>query len=395
MTYILGGKEVGSSNKKRYFILALLFVLILAVIGGYLVFKKGIITYEQTNYVIPGVPYISQYNHTGKYGYVGHDPFASSTSMILEYWNPGKNDFDEIRRAFLLSGAEKGNGNLDNMGSIISDLGNLSVVKKKLEIKDFNKYINPQVKTPLLLFLPLSEDQSADNVYYPATLLIGMNDSEKKLTFHSYWYGNNFEMSYDEFNKLRDIMSSNSNGKDYYLVVQPKNLQDSLNKIQNRTADAYPARTRVMNGMEGMMKNYGIGYGHYLLHQYPQARDYFSRVENSAEFNDICPNFLKVQLYYYIGDINLKRKDFEQALYYAKKGIDIDYDLDKPFLDWPGYESTMNLPNKYGIDSRPYELAGDIYLGKNMEKEAQDSYRQALEISPKDTVLKDKNSVVE
>ncbi|MCH7832353.1 MAG: hypothetical protein IIC55_05720 [Proteobacteria bacterium] len=59
-----------------------------------------------------------------------------------------------------------------------------------------NKYlglrINSEVKTPLVLFLALSANQPIEPpYYYPATVLIGIDEPEQKLIFSSYWLGNN------------------------------------------------------------------------------------------------------------------------------------------------------------------------------------------------------------
>ena len=42
--------------------------------------------------------------------------------------------------------------------------------------------------------------------YHPATLLIGIEDSQKKVVLQDYWFGNNYEVSFDDFNKLWEEM---------------------------------------------------------------------------------------------------------------------------------------------------------------------------------------------
>jgi predicted negative regulator of RcsB-dependent stress response len=49
----------------------------------------------------------------------------------------------------------------------------------------------------------------------------------------------------------------------------------------------------------------------------------------------------------------------------------------------------------YGVDSKPYVLAGDAYLGQNRLSEAKKSYEKGLDICPKDAELKGKITALE
>ncbi|MFH0929857.1 MAG: tetratricopeptide repeat protein [Candidatus Moraniibacteriota bacterium] len=392
---MLGDKEVDLKKNKINTILVLLIVAALLVVGGFFVVKKWKPLSKQSNYTIPNVPYMGLYNHVGEYGYLGQKTSSAAAAMVLEYWNPGSNNFDEIRRSFAPVGQDR---TIDGVGEVIAKLGDYSVQKKYLEISDLGQYINPNSRTPLLVFLPLSKDQPKDVIYYPANLLIGINDIERKLTLHSFWHGNNYELSYDEYNELLGAMLPDL--RNYYLIVQPKNLEDSIGKIRERRVEAYPKRTNIMSdiNMQKMISDYGIGLGAVLLSNDIQTIEYFSRVEKSTEFAEKMPPFLKLECYYYMATAysNSGGLGNEKALEYTKRAIDINNDLDKPFSsDWPGFQSTMNRPSKYGVDSRPYELAGDIYFDQNMLNEAREFYNKALDIYPKRIEIKEKITLVE
>jgi tetratricopeptide (TPR) repeat protein len=195
-------------------------------------------------------------------------------------------------------------------------------------------------------------------------------------------------MSYDEFNRRMSRMRPEE--RNNYLIIQPKDIEGALGRITEEPTTAYTKRTDAMNKMGVMIKNYVMGYGASLMRQDEQMIKFLSQVEKSPDFEAFLPPSLKVGSYYLLGRAYFLQKNYDMALEYAGKAIELDHDLDKPSGDWPGYEYSANLPTKYGIDSRPFELAGDAFLGKDMPAEAKKYYYKALAIYPKNAGLKEK-----
>jgi tetratricopeptide (TPR) repeat protein len=347
---------------------------------------------ESGNYIIPNISYIGLYNHTGQNGYLGYDK-SSTMAMLLEYWNPGMNNFDHVRRAFSVLQENKSLPSLTNVASVVQGLGDYSTKTEHLEISELKKYINSETRTPLILFLPISTDQPTDIAYRPLTLLIGQNDTDKKLIFHDFWMGNNYEISYDKFNKLQERMRAEE--RNNYLIAQPKNFSEAIKNIKKRSASPYTGRTKLMDQIASMIKDFNVGYGASVMKQDKEMIEFFSKVEKSTTFNDIFPSPLKVSTYYYLGSAYLMQGNYENSLSYARKAIALDQDLDKPVSDWPGYEYKWNKPSFYGVNSSPYVLQGDIQYAQNNFAAAKDSYAKAFEIYARNINIREKLQLAE
>ena len=194
--------------------------------------KNSDITMD-SDYIIPNVPYYGIHNNLK--GHFGNT--VNSAFSIATYWNPG-----------LIESLETGGKVIDikniNDAEAVFVKAGFVVQTLKLSLTDLKKYINPEVRTPLLLFLPLDAKQPDEVMDYAATVLIGINEKEQKLTFHDFWLGNNYEMSYDKFNQLENRLPVEQ--RNSYTLIQPNNLDEKLKEISQRKIVAYPARTEVM-----------------------------------------------------------------------------------------------------------------------------------------------------
>lgn len=386
--------ENETKNKKIVWLVAL--VVILLASGIYFIFMlKNINKNEQAavstgSYIVPNVPYFGMYDHKGSFslvcGYTGGD-FCISALEILEYWNPGQNNIRTVCDRLNEGISDQGSAALvaySNLVQMFSEKG-FSAQMITLSLNDLKKYVNSEAKTPLMLFLPISNDQPDSILYYPATVLIGVDEKEQRLTFHSYWLGNNYELSFDDFNQLENRLQPDQ--RNAYIVIQPKNLDEKLKEISERKVMAYPARTSIMQNGEGMFKNYAIGSGGaYNFGLWPQVLEYLSKTENDPNFNEFFPPYFKTMLYYQTAKMYFLKNDLDSALNYAQKAVAIDQNLDQPFKDWPGYEISYNSPNKRGIAPEPYMILGDILDKQGDLKGALKAYKEASGL----TIVSDK-----
>ncbi|MFA7319313.1 MAG: hypothetical protein WC022_01825 [Parcubacteria group bacterium] len=381
--------ENETKNKKIFWLVAL--VIILLASGVYFIFMlKNINKNERStaaagNYVVPNVPYFGMYDHKGSFsfvcGYTGGD-FCISALEILEYWNPGQNNIRAVCDRLKEGISSQENVSLVapyNLVQMFEEKG-FSAQMMKLSLTDLKKYVNSEAKTPLMLFLPISNDQPDSISYYPATVLIGVDEKAQKLTLHSYWLGNNYELSFDEFNQLENKLQPDQ--RDAYVVVQPKNLDEKLKEISERKIAAYPARTSIMQNGEEMFKNYAIGSGGaYNSGLWPQVLEYLSKTENDSNFNEFFPPYFKTMLYYQKAKMYFLKNDLDNALVYAQKAVVINQDLDQSFKDWPGYEISYNSPDKRGIAPEPYMILGDVLDKKGDLKGALNAYKEASRLT--------------
>jgi tetratricopeptide (TPR) repeat protein len=359
------------------FITVALFAIIFGVSWKYL--SKKIIVSNQADYVIPGVPYIGIYNHKDSLSYTAYD-IDCGIDSILEYWNQGKNDFEEIRKSFDYTNPDaRYDEQINNLFNLKKDY---KVEITSLDFEDLGDYINPKARTPLLVWIPVDKDQPKQVLYHPIQVLIGIKWSEKKLVFHNYWLGNNYEMTFDEYNSIWQAVQPE--GRNLYIIIKPTNLEEKLKELNNKRPEAYPSRTQIMNEAEGMFNNYALGAGAYLSGQWEIALSYFSKIESDQKYAEWFPPEFKTRLLYEIGNIYLRKGDYNKALSYLNKSAEIDYDLNKPFKDWPGYELRTNKPDVIDRLPHPYIFLGDLYYAQRNFNKAKENYQKALDIKPQE-----------
>jgi tetratricopeptide (TPR) repeat protein len=378
-----------SKKVKRNILLlsAVAVVVVAAVVGviffGAKMFQISKENQKQSDYVIQGIPYIGIYNHKGDYSfsYVLGDTSMAAASL-LEYWNPGQNNLVQVALCF--SDINNNSGRITGLTDIegcISKFGDYNFQTVHLNTDELKKYVNSEVKTPLIFFLPVSIDQPLEISYHPATLLIGIEDSQKKVILHDFWFGNNYEVSFDDFNKLWEGVRPD--GRNTYLVVQPKDLQNKLKEIDSRKITAYPARTSIMDQAHSMFQNYALGWGAKLRGTYDVAQKYYSEILNDPKFEDYFPPYFKVSLFTKLADVYLAQGNLDQAFVNATKAVELNHDLDKPFKDWLGCELRGgNTPGNQGVSSDAYRILGAVYRKQKKYQAAIDNYQKALDINP-------------
>lgn len=365
-------------TKKVFWSMAIIVFIVAITVVMFIFMLKNISNKERfssidSGYTIPNVPYFGIYNHRKELsripsGYLKNTS-CDSVLAILEYWNPGQNNFLTV-----CDSLKKKSGK--NEFIRVFEENNLSAKAVSLSLSDLKKYINPELRTPLILFLPISDEQPASIAFTPVAIMIGIDEKSQKLIFHNYWLGNNYEMTFDEFNRLENELQPNRRNK--YIVAQPKNLDEKLKEVSQRKMEAYPARTETMKQGEQMFKDYAIGSsGAYGAGLWPQALEYMSKVENSLNFDKFFPPYFKVMLYYQKSRMYFLKNDFDNALAYAEKAVAMDYDLDKSFNDWNGYETNYVRPDRRGIVPEPFVALGDVLDKKGDLKGALEAYKKA------------------
>lgn len=348
-------------------------------------------SFQKMDYTIPGVLYGGSYDHRGIFKYSNEDS-SSSMIAISQYWEPEKDDSLEITQYVLdLKEQRKWQATGESVRDFFQKTGRYNVEEMNLEINDLKKFINPKIKTPLFFFYPVSIDQPDDIGYYPAAVLIGINDSEKKITFHNYWLGNNYELTFDDFQKGWEKVNSNSRNK--YIVIQPKKFQEKIKEVSSRSSSNYAERTATMAKTQEISKNMAFGLGLFSKKRYEESLQYFEKVKNDSNFSQIAPSYFKVFTYSYLADSYLRQDKIDLALDNANLAVGVNSDLDKPAGDWAGHETGNDNDNgKLGL---PFKILGSIYNKKGELERARESYKKALEILPSDKQASSELSLVE
>lgn len=354
--------------------------VILAVgIGGYFMMNKygwGKKNVSVVNYVIPGVPFYGKHNQKGDAAYVIGDS-QSALMSILEYWDPGNNDAKKLNDYMMQMGGAVNQTQIKNYFSQKKGYRVSGVELKSVD--DIKQFVNPDRKIPLFAFLPIDTDQPASIKYRPAVAIIGVKDNERRIVVHSYWFGNNYEISYDDLGKM--IGGLPSGDKLSFIAIAPEDLKSKLKEISSRNVSPYPARTSVMTEGHEMLKNFAYAQGGWLLDDGKLGLPYASKVANDPKFESVFPPVFRMEIYSMIAGFSLETHNADNAFTYANKALDLDHDLNKPFNDFPGSEFPYGSnPDNIGVSPHPYATMGDtFYFVKNYEK-AYENYKIALNL---------------
>ena len=334
------------------------------------------------DYTIPGVPYIGVYNHIGELSYINSDTDAAITSVV-EYWHSGENNIkelaDEIRTKSI-----SGTLTLRNIADYVKSYGDYVAEQKYIDVTELKTYINSELKTPLLFLMPFNGEQPAEAPYIPLSVLIGVNEPAQKLTIHSYWLGNNYEVSFSDFRALQERLSASQ--RNAYVIIQPKSLIATLENISNRSQVAYPLRGKIMEKSSDMLKNYAVGLSAHFGRFFTMAESYFRRTIDAPDFETSMPPYFKVMVLHKLAATELALNKNDAAMTHALKAVELNHDLEAVFGDWPGYRTQTGVsetpPDRI---SGPYTVLGDIYKKSGSLSKAKEAYQEALKINPNDT----------
>jgi tetratricopeptide (TPR) repeat protein len=362
---------LSEKNKLRSVFVMLFFVFLVGAVCLFYFYYNG--SFFKTDYLIQGVPYAGIFNHKGKIASFGLRDSQAAVYSIMEYWNPGKNNPEEINSFMGKLIGRKNEDILDFFEKKHSGEYSVKIVNFS-KIADFKSYINPNSKTPLLIALPVDSQQPA-NIYNPIKILIGISEHRKILTFHDFWLGNNYEMTFGDFDKL-----ANKSGKKF-IAIQPANLKEKLKELASRQVLQYPARTKTMTSCENAFKNYAIARNAGNNKINDVAKQYADKAKNDPCFEQSFPKVFKMGTYINLANMAVAAKD-PAALAFVNEAISLDNELDKPSGDWPGFDVAGNGGGIVGQSGEPYWMAGNVYAQAGDFEKAKENFEKALSINP-------------
>lgn len=336
-------------------------IIIVFISGGFIIFYNF---KKESVYIIPNVPYYTFFN----VGFNIEGKLVRSSSkavldMVYDYWNQEKNslktyppNIDGRISIYTLAHFAAFQTNFDGF------------VLKARSIKDLHEFINPQERTPVIVIQKISLDYPGNRRDY--RLIIGLDDKRKKVITHDFYFGNNYEIDYDEFEKLWEETSK------YYLVIRPQDYKERLGSF--KIDYNYPSRIPAMD-----QKKINI---YFLLINEKRANiPLFTTPNNLKEIVEIFDNLLAEEnnfqyfpkwfrslIYIEAAERYLQAGQLNKAESLISKIIENNQNLKESFsgwqYQWPWYDE---LPSGWIV-------IGDIYKAKGNTNEALNYYNKAL-----------------
>ncbi len=232
------------------------------IFGALFYFYPVTIPGQKANeHLIAGVPYWGSFRGT---------PINTNGAFIvysiLHYWGDDRFSVKEISDKFSLSPTDDPNATFSgidlykDIADFFTTNGYDARIVEAPQLETIKSFIDKDI--PVIVSERLvSEKELPPNIKLVGTtrLVIGYSDKEKKVITHDNIFGNNYELSYEEFDALRSGMTAK------VIIVEPKEEILGALKGVNRSI-LYPKRLAIMDspGIRRMHIKWNAIYSLYL-----------------------------------------------------------------------------------------------------------------------------------
>ncbi len=334
-------------------VIILIILALFVVAGGFYYYRA------QVNYLIPGVPYYGFYNHF----FDADSTRVTSVADILDYWGD-KVDLPALLSAFAATSTtlqlqkffqEKG---YETYRYASAQPGN--------EINEIKKFVNPKKKIPVIVYQRRSVDPA--RIINGFRVVIGVFDSEKKIIVHDHDFGNNYEISYKDFEVM---FGPNARA---ILAVWPSD--DLAKKIKGPDySKEYPKRLRAMDNLGELLVKGADAVALADVSKNEQALQLYQEFVADPKFSYFPPAH-QVDFYTFLAQIYLQLGKTDEAIKVInEKALPINHDLTQSYEDW-------EKPAGRDRFVWPYYVLGGIYQKKGDKELARKNFEEALKINP-------------
>lgn len=362
--------------KKRGFLSVLFILIVLALVYfGWQYFSSinqpGAPGTEKTNYLISDVPYYGFYNLYFKTDYA---PPIGAVSDVLGYWGDKRLTLGE-QLAQLPANRKKPDGSYERTS--ILDLENFfrkngyeassaALNKPDEAVNEIKKYVNSDKKMPVIIAQKLvPEVLSEDEKRWGFRVVIGIFEDTKKILVHDYFFGNNYEISFDDFQKML------RGGTNALLAVWPsEKIKESLAIPQTFK---YPARTQSMEKLGKLLATSGaMAWMKWYEKDYEKSSAFFKEVVGDQNFN-LLPNAFQVTMLSTLALADVFINKYDEAIKIINEQA------------LPKNQAIKVAPEEWFVSpidkmAYPYFVLSLAYLKNNQSDLALETYREMVRL---------------
>lgn len=368
-------------SKKQ--IAAIILAISLILLGGIWFYYSRVLT---VNYLIPGVPY---YGMSNLFLRQANTPAIASILTILGYWGDKRFGVAELRERFFSTlesrKTESGEEFFEMTGvPLISDISIETFFKENGyevyrwtfsasggEIKEIKKFVNQSKKIPVIVFQKESSNQE-----FSATgqrVVIGIFDGEKKVIVHDNLQGNNYEISYQDFEKMF------TNDARTILAVWPSDKTKEIIKGPNYNI-SYPGRLEATDKLKSVMVNLGEAFFYERQKDdFEKANIFYKEAVNDLNFKYFPPSYQVVILSAFAHSY-IELNQYDEVINVIKERVlPINHNLNEASPGWFSF-STIDR------DTLPYYFLSEAYLKKGQLELALINYKEMKAV--RDSIIK-------
>jgi len=329
----------------------------------------------EVNHLIAGVPYYGIYNHFFGTFSKPRPILAASVASILGYWGDNRFSLKDLTEQFppdKFFNSEEIYKFFEDNGYERGKTGGVGA-KEGLAISRIKMFVNPQRNIPIIVYQALPS--FPDLPFGSHRVVIGLFDKNEKVVVHDFNFGNNYEISYADFEKLFQP------NKGAIMAVWPSaDLTSSLKR--ELSPPPYPKRIEAMDKLGPLLIKRNEVLSLVRDGQYDRAIEIQREIVNDPAFSYFHPAykvfFLSMLAKYFL----LAGQPDETINLINSKILALNNNLTEPYADWPDQiEGLTAFEDKMAL---PFRLLGQAYLEKGNKELARKNFEQALKIDPND-----------
>jgi|GEM_PF-4048851 len=371
-------KKARLSGIARYFVAGAVIASI--VIGAFFLLPEILLMMHPKDYVLPDVPYFGHYSSDP-------GPFVMSAgaalAMLDAYWrNASPESIEEVNQQFSDTTYRY---NLEYLAGYTNKrLGvPMAQVVSIKNIREMRRFLNPEQRTPLVVAQKLVADLDYAGKTIFFKLVIGLIDSQQKVIVHDYYFGDSYEVSYQDF----ETMWKGTPDAWRVLVARPEDFKKALAKLSKErpypalSAQARRAIDRIRGPKREILKNFELALEHLYANRHEQAIAALRRVVDDPNAYLMSTNgrrfvYLDLAISHYL------LKDYVAAEIAAKEAVELNNQLmtaqrDSDNIEFPRATAIKIIPD-------PWIWLGAIYEAQGKTDLAKKAYHDALLIDPLD-----------
>ncbi len=343
----------------------ILFAILILVLASLLAVGFFYWRMPEVNYLITGVSYYGFYNFWSQRI---DSNIITSVMEVLGYWGDKRITLADLQKQFPIpKDLSTDPISIYQIKKFFEDNGYKTSVwvsaKPGDEISEIKKFVNQDKKIPVIVYQERSLDDQSKTKNY--RVVIGLFDQDKKIVVHDFYWGNNFELSYEEFNKY-----FNDHTRAILAVWPSKEISGQISGPNSNFS--YSPRIEAMDKLGKLLTNEitSATVAAIFYNDFEKSSVLSETVINSPDF-EYFPLAFQVDYMVSLAKTYIKLEKIDKTIdLLNNRVLPINHDLKKLPLNW----EPQILQNE---QIHPYYLLAQAYLKKNLKDLALVNYKKA------------------
>ncbi len=358
-------------SKKQIIVIILIAFFVLAGVWFYY------FRISPVNYLIPGVPYNGVYNlffqRADNLFFQRADSKVISSAMdVLGYFGDKRISLSQLQEKFpppnILVSSVPAPFSIQDVKKFFEENGYETYYWTSAdagnEIKEIKKFVNSAKRVPVMVLQRRSPEGTFMN---GMRVVIGIFDKDKKVVVHDHDFGNNYEISYDDFEKMFQ-----SDARAILAVWPSEKIKEVVSGPDYNAS--YPQRLETMDKVGSILAiKRGEAESYWWRGNFEKSKALYKEIIDDANFK-YFPRAFQIMTVSSLASVEIQLKQFDEAIKEIKdRALPLNYNINEPSEGW-------FLPEGEKL-CYPYIVLSRAYLRKGEKDLSVSNYNEAKKIA--------------